>query len=256
MNDFLKQVDDFHLRFCNGFWSPCIVEEPFGKMLICYPEAQSLLWHADLENTHWTNDEIINAVETTAKRYFGEQGFQFSESWRGDVTAFKKTIAKRGYQKNLSMDWYRKELGAAHKRDEGIVAVETEAHKKDFLTLFATIFIAGDVSIQRLAYQLERPMNAVHNAYFVYYKDKQAVGIAACAWEDELGYYHSLAVDSEYQQQSIAKALVEYCLSFMKEAGVRTVVTAVEKGNAPSEKTQKALGFECFSTREIWSKAD
>ncbi len=116
--------------------------------------------------------------------------------------------------------------------------------------------MVGDVSIQRLAYQLERPMNAVQNTYFVCYKDNQAVGIAACAWEGDLGYYHSLAVQPEYQQQGIARALVESCLAYMSGKSVKTVVTAVEKGNTPSEKTQKSLGFSLFSEREIWSRID
>jgi GNAT superfamily N-acetyltransferase len=66
--------------------------------------------------------------------------------------------------------------------------------------------------------------------------------------EDSMGEIYMVAVDPDFQGQGIGSALIEFALTWMKEAGmsIAMVETAGDPGHAPARHTYEKAGFELF----------
>lgn len=74
--------------------------------------------------------------------------------------------------------------------------------------------------------------------------------------EDSMGEIYMVAVEPDFQRQGIGKALIEYALNWMKNAGmsIAMVETAGDEGHAPARNTYEKAGFELFPVARYFKK--
>lgn len=87
--------------------------------------------------------------------------------------------------------------------------------------------------------------------------DDVVVGfVAVKANTTVLGELHMLAVDPEHQCRGVGKALTEFALARMKEAGfdVAMLETGGDPGHAPARRTYEHSGFELLPIARYFKK--
>ena len=74
--------------------------------------------------------------------------------------------------------------------------------------------------------------------------------------ESSMGEIYMVAVDPDVQNQGIGTALIEFALSWMKEAGmsVAMVETGGDPGHAPARRTYEKLGFGLLPIARYFKK--
>ncbi|KYC42155.1 GNAT family acetyltransferase [Scytonema hofmannii PCC 7110] len=74
--------------------------------------------------------------------------------------------------------------------------------------------------------------------------------------EDSMGEIYMVAVDPDYQRRGIGSALIEFALSWMKDAGmsVAMVETGGDPGHAPARHTYERVGFGLFPVARYFKK--
>lgn len=82
------------------------------------------------------------------------------------------------------------------------------------------------------------------------------IGTLLCGHDGRRGYFHHLAVNRDYRQQGIGKALVENCLHRLKEAGISKCHLFAFVSNLSGIQFWQQLGFQarenlCILSKEI-----
>lgn len=74
--------------------------------------------------------------------------------------------------------------------------------------------------------------------------------------ENRMGEIYMVAVDPDFQGQGIGSALMEFALSWMKDAGmsVAMVETGGDPGHAPARRTYEKLGFGLLPIARYFKK--
>lgn len=74
--------------------------------------------------------------------------------------------------------------------------------------------------------------------------------------ENSMGEVYMIAVDPDFQRQSIGTTLMEFALSWMKEAGmsIAMVDTGGDPGHAPARHTYEKLGFGLLPIARYFKK--
>ena len=86
----------------------------------------------------------------------------------------------------------------------------------------------------------------------------EPVGFIAVKLHSEgcMGEIYMVAVDPDVQGHGIGSALIEFALSWMKDAGmaIAMVETGGDIGHAPARHTYEKAGFETFPTAKYFKK--
>jgi GNAT superfamily N-acetyltransferase len=74
--------------------------------------------------------------------------------------------------------------------------------------------------------------------------------------EDSMGEIYMVAVDPDFQGQGIGTAMIEFALTWMKEAGmsVAMVETGGDRGHSPARHTYEKAGFRLFPVARYFKK--
>lgn len=74
--------------------------------------------------------------------------------------------------------------------------------------------------------------------------------------EDSMGEIYMVAVDPDFQGRGIGSTLIEFALSWMKDAGmiIAMVETGGDPGHAPARHTYEKAGFELFPVARYFKK--
>ncbi|MBE7384128.1 MAG: GNAT family N-acetyltransferase [Leptolyngbya sp. SIO1E4] len=74
--------------------------------------------------------------------------------------------------------------------------------------------------------------------------------------ENSMGEVYMVAVDPDFQGHGIGRALMEFALSWMKEAGmsIAMVDTGGDPGHAPARYTYEKVGFELWPVARYFKK--
>ncbi|MBW4575083.1 MAG: GNAT family N-acetyltransferase [Aphanothece sp. CMT-3BRIN-NPC111] len=74
--------------------------------------------------------------------------------------------------------------------------------------------------------------------------------------EDSMGEIYMVAVDPDFQGHGIGSALIEFALTWMKDAGmsIAMVETGGDPGHAPARHTYEKVGFELFPIARYFKK--
>ena len=219
----IKKQQQFHLKWVKGFWGPCTIDHPFGVQMINFPGNPSFLW-TYYNHENWSAEEIIYAVENAAKKWFGNPGFQFSETWK-DTDSLKELLLAKGYECKTILDWHFHDLKDL-KKFHCDFEIKPIKEINDFLAFDYKVFGTNEVGLQRLKYQFERPMGLIKDKFLGAFDKGKLIGCILYAYDEEIGYYHTLGVDGYYRRKSISKALVCYALKEMKSNKVDFVFTA------------------------------
>ncbi len=86
----------------------------------------------------------------------------------------------------------------------------------------------------------------------------QAVGFVALKLhhKDRMGEIHMIAVNSGFQRQGIATALINHSLAWFKQAGMTTVMVEAggDPGHAPARHTYESTGFGLLPISRYFKK--
>ena len=87
---------------------------------------------------------------------------------------------------------------------------------------------------------------------------EQTVGFVALKLhaEDRMGEIYMIAVDPDYQRRGIATALTNHSLTWLKRAGMTTVMveTGGDPGHDPARRTYEAAGLRPFPITRYFRK--
>jgi GNAT superfamily N-acetyltransferase len=74
--------------------------------------------------------------------------------------------------------------------------------------------------------------------------------------ESSMGEIYMVAVDPNYQGRGIGSSLIEFVVTWMKEAGMSMamVETGGDPGHAPARRTYEHLGFKLWSVARYFKK--
>lgn len=87
-----------------------------------------------------------------------------------------------------------------------------------------------------------------------------AVGFVTVKLDEEsrLGEIYMVAVDPDHQQKGIAKALTDFAVEQMREAGMTMamVETGLDEGHAPARRTYEKAGFVVWPAARFFKPLD
>ncbi|MEL7244837.1 MAG: GNAT family N-acetyltransferase [Cyanobacteria bacterium J06641_2] len=96
------------------------------------------------------------------------------------------------------------------------------------------------------------------NVWVALNDDDSVVGFVAAKLhpEDSMGEIYMVAVEPDFQGQGIGSALIEFALSWMKNAGmsIAMVETASDSGHENARHTYEKVGFELFPIARYFKK--
>ena len=107
------------------------------------------------------------------------------------------------------------------KRVEGIEIAEGD-EKKD-----VKLFLARNPGLSRVAETADR-----------------VVGVSLCGQDGRRGYIYHLAIEPEYQQQGVARQLVNECLSGLRKLGLQRALILVASDNPRAQAFWHRCGWE------------
>lgn len=87
--------------------------------------------------------------------------------------------------------------------------------------------------------------------------DGDVVGFVALKMHpDAMGEIYMVAVDPEHQRRGVGRALTDFALAHMREAGlsVAMVETGADPGHAPARRTYEQCGFEPWPSVRYFKK--
>jgi len=92
--------------------------------------------------------------------------------------------------------------------------------------------------------------------FFIAHDGNKPAGIAGCHYHGNYAYMNCLGVRKDFRQRKCATHLVKERLKFLKDKGVKYIVTNVVAGNTPSLNTQKKIGYSEWCEVSVWTKKD
>ncbi len=74
--------------------------------------------------------------------------------------------------------------------------------------------------------------------------------------DDSMGEIYMIAVDPDFQGNGIGTALIEFALTWMKDAGmsIAMVETVDDDGHVPARHTYEKVGFRLFPVARYFKK--
>lgn len=249
--------EDFYVDFCLNYWCPAVVRLPVGDFCVGFAPDVSLLRRGNVRDVGFA--QLTNALADVATLFGGARyGVYISETWVGDVAAFKDYLAEQSWLQGLPMVHLERALTPddAWPHDPEITP-STDADALAALHEAATQSGLAQLVVRPLRADFVAGRGADGEAvqhHFMATKagDGALVGMCAASWRGELGYLHCLAVRPEHQSQGWATRLVAAQLGWLRSQGVRTVVTSVAEDNGPSMTVQQRAGFRAFAKTEFW----
>lgn len=248
----IKDLERNHLQWVNGFFSPAVIEYPFGKQLITYPgDAGALLWTLDLQKTNWSLDEVINVTRAGAEKWFGEPGFALSDAWGCDRNALEEKLSDAGFENKNTMIWWKHNFQDI-KVSESPYEIKPADDPLALANFYHACFQSSEVLAQRVRYQAERPMSKGNDMFLAAYDGDKIIAMIGLAVFNGRGYYHCLGVDPLYRNKGIARALVSKALEQTKQQGASYIYTITHDSNEVSKQLQQSLGYEQVFTKAHW----
>ncbi len=75
-------------------------------------------------------------------------------------------------------------------------------------------------------------------------RDRQLIGAVLCGHDGRRGYLHHLAVSRDYRRRGIGRALVERCLSSLRELKILKCNVSLFSHNPEGQEFWKAMGWK------------
>ena len=243
-------------RYCPDFWSINDINLPYGRVMVMNPsDMPTMLWRANLTKIIDYNT-ILHDMAKIENAHNIPVGFSISSSWRGDIERFKKLLKENAFELKSRYRWLAKDISVV--LDASLYSGFTIEKTKD-LTTFADILGVGfssDLGKIFLQGALKNTDDSTRG-YFIAKnpQTKEIVGCAAAYYHGAFSYMNCLAVKPEDRRQGIARDLVNARIGFLKNHGVKYIVTAVNETNENSMQVQQKSGYVHCETTEYWMKS-
>ena len=251
-----RRYADFNLRMCDGFWSPEIVQKPYGT--IKFGETGDwgdLLWTLN-DKPGWTPAAIVTDVEKESERNLKQPGFYINAMYdQPIIDPLRRELNGRDYHKRYDIHWLT--LNRLPEQPPFVPdhLLLTDAQTADpFVTVLREAF--PDQAIKEDTYRrnIPQPKSAV-NVRFVTLADKvsqEPIAIGGMAWDGTLGNLFTLGVREKFRGQGFGRLMLDWRLHELYKQGVTDIVTGVLVDNIKSYNLQKQKGYRHFATAECW----
>ncbi len=242
-------------HYCPDYWADTI-PLPFGTYLkLDSRDMPPMVWEADLENNKFW--DVVQATEELSDKHDVAPGFALSETWTGNVDAFKTYLQENGYTQTENFVWLIKDI-----KDYQPQPLETDYHfeETDDMAAFADIFgvcFSDDQKDVFLNGHADSELEQNRKFYLVKNNGEDCIGCASTYYKGDLAYLNSLGVHPDYRGQNVAQDLGRLRLNDLTALGnIRWASTAVYCDNNTSLSVQNALGYVPYSTVEYWLKSE
>ena len=91
---------------------------------------------------------------------------------------------------------------------------------------------------------IARQLRATSNCYLGAFDGDRFVGTVLGTHDTRKGWINRLAVHPEYRRRGIASRLVRECERGLRKQGIQMFAAIIEKGNRPSERVFRRLGYK------------
>ncbi len=91
---------------------------------------------------------------------------------------------------------------------------------------------------------IARQLRPKRNCYLGAFDGDRLLGTVLGTHDTRKGWINRLAVHPEYRRRGIASRLVRECERGLRKQGIQMFAAIIEKGNRPSERVFRLLGYE------------